>query len=301
LKSIDVWTKDAPPPTAEDNNVDINSVRMISHQMLAETPGMARGLQEEVRLQRLVASDHIVRMYEGYWKANGDYAIVTESMPDGLLASKVLDGAGLQKGLEIRDTIRQLVDGVRSCHQHDVVHLDLTLEHMWCKGNDVKIGDFSLAMEVKGKTMLSTVPGTLGYMAPELACRYLMASPDTDTPLDLKAIDMWALGVSFYVLLAGRMPWRTSLEFLGRFDEMKLNDHYIALPANVDRDAEDLIQDMLQMDPSKRYTIEQVASHKYFTLPSRSIAVQGVVGQVLQTFNFVGSWSPTRKAEPTAR
>jgi serine/threonine protein kinase len=222
--------------------------------------------QREVRLQKLVESDHIVKLYKSFIKPNGDGVILTELLPDGELDQKFLLPGG-RLDWNMRQTMRQIIDGVKVCHDHDVVHLDLKPANIWCKGKDVKIGDFGFAMETNGEDQLSVGRGTEDYLPPEFARNWLDGTA-IETPL--KKADIWSLGVTFYVLLTGHLPWSyDKLDERTRSMNMRgFDDVYVPLPWSVDRDADDLIKNMLQVDPLKRYTIEQVASHKYFAKPS---------------------------------
>jgi protein-serine/threonine kinase len=237
----------------------------------------------EVRLQDLVHSDHVVSIHKRLRTQNGNLAIMTEFMEDGELAEKIRKSGGLEDGLNLVNTFYQIVDGVKVCHDRDVVHLNLKPENIWVHGKEVKIGDFGHAMEIQkpGENRVPKGGGTIGYLAPELVRAWatrvpkgimLQASTEDEaliagSRVDLKAIDIWALGVTFYKLLTNRFPFKNKgglQDFLQQLEKKGLKGVYIPLPASVDRDAADLVLRMLQPDPTKRWTIEQVASHEYF-------------------------------------
>jgi serine/threonine protein kinase len=87
------------------------------------------------------------------------------------------------------------------CHSRGVVHRDLKLENVLFKSQDfeedffVKVVDFGIA-GVGGDKVDA---GTLLYMAPE--CLERVAAETTP------AIDVWAIGVMFYAMLYGRLPF----------------------------------------------------------------------------------------------
>jgi serine/threonine protein kinase len=223
--------------------------------------------------QDLVGADQVVSVLKKLRKENGDYVVMTEFLPDGELSRKIRPEGGLKDKWDVQDTFRQIVDAVKFCHEHDVAHLDVKPDNIWCKDKEkkVKLANIGLAMEVSQKSLVPYyTTGVTGYKAPEFL-RAVVNPWHRFTPLDLKAVDVWALGVTFYVMLTGRMPWRRPLstnEAANSFCQMMykhgVKDMCIALPATVDEDAEDLIRHMLELDPSKRYTIEEVAGHPYF-------------------------------------
>jgi serine/threonine protein kinase len=237
---------------------------------------LRRFLDREIRMQQLVDSDHTVKLYKAFKELDGDVVMVMELMPDGSLLDKIAFGGGLKYGLDIRDTFRQIVDGVKSCHDHDVVHLDLKPQNIWFKGKTLKVGDFGFAREAKNRTTkMREIRGTRMYRAPETFWSHGQSSV-----LDLKAVDVWALGVTFYKVLTRTFPWKYYLaskqslqDWLAKIAEAGelRSDYYTPLPWNVDKDLNDLVTHMLDPNPQRRYTIQQVADHKYFQTHSKEV------------------------------
>ena len=97
----------------------------------------------------------------------------------------------------------QLLDGVEHAHGAGVVHRDLKPENIMVTGDGtIKVLDFGIAKsDDGGKTKTGTGLGTVDYMAPE---QYLDAKR-----VDHRA-DIYALGMTLYEMLAGRLPWDVS-------------------------------------------------------------------------------------------
>jgi serine/threonine protein kinase len=255
------------------------AMKVISPQDFSDSYSL-NDLRRETRVQELlVDSDDIVGIHQKLRKDSGDFVVLTEFMPDGDLFHKIRRGGGLKNGFDVRDTFHQVANGLKFCHDRDVVHLDLKPENIWCRDKDqkVKIGDFSSAMEVEDKRPeMLKARGTPSYMAPEMLQSWVEEGQrgGSHSALDLKAVDVWALGVAFYTMLTGQMPWtirvnrrQTAIKFLKKIHSASgpdISAVFRPLPASVDKDAADLIQHMLELDPTKRYTMEQVVSHKYF-------------------------------------
>ena len=86
------------------------------------------------------------------------------------------------------------------CHSRGVVHRDLKLENVLFKNKleddfNIKVIDFGIA----GMSADKVDAGTLAYMAPETLER---TAADT-TP----AIDVWAIGIMFYAMVYGSLPF----------------------------------------------------------------------------------------------
>ncbi|HTR99611.1 MAG TPA: serine/threonine-protein kinase, partial [Bacteroidota bacterium] len=98
--------------------------------------------------------------------------------------------------------IRKVADGMAHCHDSDIIHRDLKPENILItEGGQPVILDFGLAL-TKGShrvtyANLSATAGTPEYMAPE---QIEGARGDRRT-------DLYALGIMFYELLAGKTPF----------------------------------------------------------------------------------------------
>jgi len=72
--------------------------------------------------------------------------------------------------------------------------------------------------------------------------------------------DIWALGVTVYELLLGKVPWGATTE-----KELAKNMMTIppSIPSNVSEDCRDFILRCLAVDPLKRWTIEDMEQHSW--------------------------------------
>ncbi|WP_071517429.1 hybrid sensor histidine kinase/response regulator [Geitlerinema sp. PCC 9228] len=99
----------------------------------------------------------------------------------------------------------QLTDALAALHHHHIVHRDVKPANIIIhpETQQVRLTDFSMAVSVTpGKTYTAnadSIEGTLAYMAPEQTGR-------VNRPIDHRA-DLYSLGVTFYELLAGELPF----------------------------------------------------------------------------------------------
>jgi len=110
-----------------------------------------------------------------------------------------------EKGaLDVGDAIyimRQLLDGVRYAHENKIIHRDLKTQNiMITEDLEVKVTDFGIALSSNEAdiTQTNTIMGSVHYLAPELARGSLATNRS----------DIYALGIIFYELLTGTVPFK---------------------------------------------------------------------------------------------
>jgi len=140
----------------------------------------------------------------------------------------------------VRDILLQIVQAMLYCHSRGVVHRDLKLENVLFKNENyeddffVKVVDFGIA-GVGGDKVDA---GTLLYMAPECLEKDGCTSP---------AMDVWAIGIMFYTMLYGTLPFTKSdeKELIKsiKTDEIKFNPK---IP--VTNEAKDALKRLLHKD-----------------------------------------------------
>ncbi len=131
-----------------------------------------------------------------------------------VMAMELLEGPSLRAVLQDRgrvpwtDAVRwvsQIAAGLQAAHAQEpaIVHRDLKPENVLITGDGetAKVTDFGIAkvLEALHQTTTHSV-GTLSYMSPEQI---------DAAPVDPRA-DLYALGVVFYELLAGRPPFQSA-------------------------------------------------------------------------------------------
>jgi serine/threonine protein kinase/Flp pilus assembly protein TadD len=143
--------------------------------------------------------------------------------------------------------VEQIAKGLQAAHQKGIIHRDIKSSNiMITKSGQVKIMDFGLA-KVGGTsniTKFGTTLGTTAYMSPEQA-----RGEHVD-----KRTDIWSLGVLFYEMLTGKMP------FKGDFDQAVIYSILNEEPESLESIRHDLsgwtgqlIAKMLSKDVYARY------------------------------------------------
>ena len=173
--------------------------------------------------------------------------------------------------LPVHDALRiitEVADALAHAHERGVVHRDIKPENILLSGRHALVADFGVAKavsEATGRLKLTSVGVALGtptYMAPEQA--------SADPGLDHR-VDIYALGVVAYELLAGRPP------FTGHSAQEVLAAHLTRAPepirnfrGNVAPAVETIVLRCLEKHPADRWqsTSELVSQLEPLATPS---------------------------------
>jgi len=133
---------------------------------------------------------------------------VGEDLDLSFLAMEYLQGESLEKYTsqenlfpvkKCLEIIAQVCDALEYAHTHDIIHRDIKPANIMLLGDgSIKVTDFGLARATTStKTRTGIIKGTPYYMSPEQT-RGLKLSGRSD---------IFSLGVVFYQLLTGRLPF----------------------------------------------------------------------------------------------
>jgi serine/threonine-protein kinase len=165
---------------------------------LASRPEAVQRFIRERDLLAAVSSPHVVRVHD--LVVDGDeLGIVMDLVPGGHLRQAVAYPCPLATAVELA---AQIADGLAAVHATGVVHRDLKPENVLVDGDGsggvcLRLTDFGISRLVDTTLTQTTVTGTPGYLAPEVAAGARPAA----------AADVYALGIVLYELCTGRAPF----------------------------------------------------------------------------------------------
>ncbi|KAI8993344.1 kinase-like domain-containing protein [Pilobolus umbonatus] len=179
------------------------------------------------------------------------YFLVLELCDGGELFHQIVRLTYFSEDLS-RHCIRQVAEGIRYLHQEKGVG-----EFIPGIGGggigQVKIADFGLSKVVWDQHTM-TPCGTVGYTAPEIVKDQRYTKP----------VDMWALGCVLYTLLCGFPPfYDESIQVLTA--KVTRGEYTFLSPwwDNISVEAKDIIEHLLCVDPSERFTIDEFLDHPW--------------------------------------
>eukprot|EP01147_Barroeca_monosierra_P009299 gene9299-1567_t len=143
---------------------------------------------------------------------------------------------------------RQLVSAVNYLHRMGILHRDIKDENILINFDlHIKLIDFGSACYIRNKNqpLFDTFCGTLTYCPPEVLQGNCYRGPE---------LDIYAMGITLYILLFGEYPFFTAEEAL---------QGHLYPPMFVSRQCLELLLGILHMDPQCRWKMDAIASHPW--------------------------------------
>ncbi len=176
------------------------AVKIMKDETFSDPLNIAR-FQREARACAALRHNNIVEIYD-IDEYKGKPYIVMEYVESKSL-KELLITRGAFSPLEACDIVYQLADALMHAHEHGVVHRDIKPQNVMMQyDGGVKLLDFGIATinDAPNITQKDMVVGSVHYMAPEVL-KGKGASPKSD---------IYALGITFFELLAGKQPFTDS-------------------------------------------------------------------------------------------
>lgn len=218
-------------------------------------------IRREIAILKKLHHPHLVHLYEVLDDPSKDELyMVFEYCADGAVIDiKLHEQVEPLKEDIARDYFVQIMLGVEYLHHHDIVHRDLKPDNILLQNDRTtcKIVDFGVSeFFIKpGDDTMQKSAGSPAFMSPEL-CKAGHGD------FHGKDSDLWSLGVTFYCMVVGHLPFDKS-QFLELYESIQTDAP--RYPSHLSSNCKDLLEKMLNKDPSKRMTIQQMREHPFIT------------------------------------
>jgi serine/threonine protein kinase len=215
---------------------------------------VVRRFEKEAQAAGQIGSEHIVEVHDLGTMPSGEPYMVMELLEGETLRQRL----HREKRLSVEAAVPllvQVLEGLSAAHAAGIVHRDLKPENIylcsqrgglrdWVKVLDFGISKFASVSE-DGMTKTGQVIGTPQYMAPEQ-----IKAPQT---VDGRT-DLYAVGVIFYQLLTGHIPFKakTYAELLFKVVYEPL-PHPTTFVPDLDREACEIVLTAMSRDPAGRF------------------------------------------------
>ena len=213
-------------------------------------------LINEIKIHKKLNNANIVG-FEKFFEDKDNVYILIELCSNQTLKELVKRRKRLDE-LEVQCYTLQIIRALRYLHNHKIIHRDLKLGNLFLTNKlELKLGDFGLAakLEYDGQRR-KTVCGTPNYVAPEILEKKNGHSYE---------VDIWSLGVVIYTMLFGTPPFDANDEKV-IYKKIKMNSYKFPENIKVESSAKKLISSLLNLDPSKRPSLDAIMEHDFFKI-----------------------------------
>lgn len=256
----------------------------------AASPAVLERFRNEAKLQGRLNHPNIAQLYS-IVQTQEAFCIVME----------------LVEGVTVRDllplpwaaasaVLLQALDALGYAHRLGVLHRDIKPENLIIDRHGVvKVMDFGIAYAVGSERMTreKTLIGTIEYMSPE---RIL------GRPMDGRS-DIYALGILFFEMLSGRLPFDTSSEYDLMRNQIESEPPAVTDFADVSRALDGAIRKAMQKDAEQRYAnCEAMSADMRALLPGTPATAEELArlcaahrqGREPAPFEALPCWTATR-------
>ncbi len=208
---------------------------------------------KEARLLAKLNHQNIVQLYDILKEDSKDgemrYFIIMEYVEGSSLEDMIKEISPMKLKFAI-PIILQVLDGLYFAHKKDIIHLDIKPANILVTydENIPKITDFGIA-----KAMFSLFNpddkfrGTPKYVSPEVIL---------GKSVDVRA-DIYSLGVTFFEMLTGEIPYSKNVKSVKEFVENKVKSEPFKLSnflLGVDSELERIVSKSIAHNPDERYS-----------------------------------------------
>lgn len=199
----------------------------------------------EIYLLSTVKHPNIVTVYDVF-ENEKFFQLVMEKHGSGMDLFEFIDRRPLMDERLACFIFRQIANAVDYLHSLNILHRDIKDENIIIDHNfHVKLIDFGSATFMQEGKLFSTFFGTTEYCSPEVLAGNKYAGPE---------LEMWALGVTLYVLIFFENPFLDIEETL-RTD--------LRFPHRITQNLENLLISMLDKNPKTRCTMKTLMDNSW--------------------------------------
>ncbi|GAB2221130.1 hypothetical protein Droror1_Dr00012299 [Drosera rotundifolia] len=247
--------------------------KSISKRKLKTTVDVDDVRREVAIMSTLPDHQNIVKLRETFEDDEKVY-IVMELCEGGELFERIVK-KGCYGEREAKEVARTVAEVVKVCHENGVVHRDLKPENFLFKDNNESSAlvaiDFGLSVFFRPGERFREIVGSPYYMAPEVLKRNY--GPE---------VDIWSAGVILYILLCGVPPfWAETEQGVALAILRGVIDFKKEPWPRVSDSAKDLVKKMLNPEPQKRLTAQQVLEHPW--IQNRKKTSNVPLGDIVRT------------------
>jgi serine/threonine-protein kinase 11 len=234
------------------------AVKILKKKKLRKIPNGEANVKREILLMKRLDHRNIIHLHDVLYNDEKQKMYMVMDYCVGVLQEMLENAPGKRFPIfQAHNYFCQLIDGLEYLHSKNVVHKDIKPGNLLLTTDEtLKITDLGVA---EGLDLFAvddccrTSQGSPAFQPPEIA--------NGDDTFSGFKVDIWSAGVTLYNITTGLYPFEGD-NIYKLFENIGRGEYTI--PQGVDTLLEDLIRGLLQQEPSKRFTIQQIRSHDWF-------------------------------------
>ncbi|XP_038177483.1 serine/threonine-protein kinase ULK3 isoform X1 [Arvicola amphibius] len=248
---------------AKKDTREVVAIKCVAKKSLNKAS--VENLLTEIEILKGIRHPHIVQLKDFQWDNDNIYLIM-EFCAGGDL-SRFIHTRRILPEKVARVFMQQLASALKFLHERNISHLDLKPQNILLSSLEkphLKLADFGFAQHMSPRDEKHVLRGSPLYMAPEMVCQ---------RQYDAR-VDLWSVGV---ILYASPLPSSTEALFgqppfasrsFSELEEKIRSNRVIELPLRpqLSLDCRDLLQRLLERDPSRRISFKDFFAHPWVDL-----------------------------------
>ncbi|CAK86205.1 unnamed protein product (macronuclear) [Paramecium tetraurelia] len=232
------------------------AIKILEKSKIIDVADVER-VSREIHILKLIRHKHVIQLYE-IIETKKYIFLVMEFCDGGELFDYIVKHQKLSE-IEASKFIQELISGIEYIHKLNIVHRDLKPENLLLDyQKSLKIVDFGLSNTYKQGEQLKTACGSPCYAAPEMI---------QGNKYNSLLVDIWSCGVILFASICGYLPFE-DVNTSALYKKI-LNGEY-KIPNFVSPEGTSFLKGILNINPEKRFNLDQIKSHPWFKLYRRS-------------------------------
>ncbi|XP_047566278.1 serine/threonine-protein kinase STK11 isoform X2 [Lutra lutra] len=234
------------------------AVKILKKKKLRRIPNGEANVKKEIQLLRRLRHKNVIQLVDVlYNEEKQKMYMVMEYCVCGM--QEMLDSVPEKRFpvCQAHGYFCQLVDGLEYLHSQGIVHKDIKPGNLLLTtSGTLKISDLGVAEALHPfaeDDTCRTSQGSPAFQPPEIA-------NGLDTFSGFK-VDIWSAGVTLYNITTGLYPFEGD-NIYKLFENIGKGDYTI--PGDCGPPLSDLLRGMLEYEPARRFSIQQIRQHSWF-------------------------------------
>jgi serine/threonine protein kinase len=251
-------------------------------------------ISTEFDLLKQVFHPNIVNIYSKI-TIDSINCLILEHCPNGTIED-LINSSGPIHQSKLYNYCFQILSAVECIHHNNICHRDIKPSNILLDSHDrPKLTDFGLSRQLCSNTIAtskssfkSTMCGTLMFLPPEALYE--------DHGYDPFSRDIYSLGVTFYCMYKGKFPFEATNK---RVLKQLILNGFNSFPITIDQSLEEMICNMMRINPSERPHISQLMNNSIFnnikTKGQNSFSRGAIKPQLINQSHKIMNWTSLQK------